>query len=156
MPGFHPSYRRGARQPLSSLQRTLGGHVAGLMPHEYQSNVKGWQPAGSSAAAGKRGRAAAAARAVPDFDVAADSGDDHDETPDVVVLDPPRTGAGERTCERLAALRPDTIVYVACDPAALARDARTLTEHGYTLRRAVPLDLFPMTHHVEVVATFGR
>ncbi len=81
MPGFHPSYRRGARQPLSSLQRTLGGHVAGLMPHEYQSNVKGWQPAGSSAAAGKRGRAAAAARAVPDFDVAADSGDDHDETP---------------------------------------------------------------------------
>lgn len=89
-------------------------------------------------------------------DVAAFVADDHDETPDVVVLDPPRTGAGERTCERLAALRPDTIVYVACDPAALARDARTLTEHGYTLRRAVPLDLFPMTHHVEVVATFGR
>ncbi len=68
--------------------------------------------------------------------------------------DPPRTGAGPAVCEHLAALRPDTIVYVACDPAALARDARVLAEHGYRLREAVPLDLFPMTHHVEVVATF--
>jgi tRNA/tmRNA/rRNA uracil-C5-methylase (TrmA/RlmC/RlmD family) len=87
-------------------------------------------------------------------DVAAFVADDHDDSPDVVVLDPPRTGAGPDTCARLAELRPDTIVYVACDPAALARDARALAEHGYTLRRAVPLDLFPMTHHVEVVATF--
>jgi tRNA/tmRNA/rRNA uracil-C5-methylase (TrmA/RlmC/RlmD family) len=47
-------------------------------------------------------------------------------------------------------------VYVACDPAALARDARTLTAGGYRLDRAVPLDLFPMTHHVEVVASFVR
>lgn len=88
-------------------------------------------------------------------DVAAFVADDHDDTPDLVVLDPPRTGAGPDTCARLAELRPDTIVYVACDPAALARDAKVLVEQGYTLRRAVPLDLFPMTHHVEVVATFG-
>lgn len=80
--------------------------------------------------------------------------DDHDPPPDLVVLDPPRTGAGPDTVARLAELRPDTIVYVACDPAALARDAKALGEHGYRLRRAVPLDLFPMTHHVEVVATF--
>lgn len=80
-------------------------------------------------------------------------GGDH-EPPEVVVLDPPRTGAGAHVCERLAALRPAAIVYVACDPAALARDARTLTGLGYRLQRAVPLDLFPMTHHVEVVATF--
>lgn len=80
---------------------------------------------------------------------------EHDDVPDVVVLDPPRTGAGPQVCARLAELRPGVIVYVACDPAALARDAAALAEHGFTLRRAVPLDLFPMTHHVEVVATFA-
>jgi tRNA/tmRNA/rRNA uracil-C5-methylase (TrmA/RlmC/RlmD family) len=78
------------------------------------------------------------------------------EPPEVVVLDPPRAGAGEDVVQGLAALEVPTLVYVACDPAALARDARTLTEAGYALRRAVPLDLFPMTHHVEVVATFAR
>lgn len=76
------------------------------------------------------------------------------DPPDVVVLDPPRAGAGEPTIERLTRLQPATIVYVACDVAALARDTRYLAERGYTLTRAVPLDLFPLTHHVEVVATF--
>ena len=80
---------------------------------------------------------------------------DH-EPPDVVVLDPPRVGAGEETCRHLADQRPARIVYVACDPAALARDARVLVEEGYRLTRVVPLDLFPMTHHVEAVATFTR
>jgi 23S rRNA (uracil1939-C5)-methyltransferase len=78
------------------------------------------------------------------------------DPPDVVVLDPPRSGAGGRVMADLAAMGPATIVYVACDVAALARDARTLTETGYRLTSAVPLDLFPMTHHVEVVATFAR
>jgi tRNA/tmRNA/rRNA uracil-C5-methylase (TrmA/RlmC/RlmD family) len=77
-----------------------------------------------------------------------------DDPPEVVVLDPPRTGAGADVCRDLARLRPARIVYVACDPAALARDAGALAGHGYRLLRAVPLDLFPMTHHVEVVATF--
>jgi tRNA/tmRNA/rRNA uracil-C5-methylase (TrmA/RlmC/RlmD family) len=77
-----------------------------------------------------------------------------DDPPDVVVLDPPRTGAGEDVVAQLARLAPGRIVYVACDPAALARDAATLAGAGYRLQRAVPLDLFPMTHHVEVVATF--
>ena len=77
------------------------------------------------------------------------------QAPDVVVLDPPRTGAGPEVCAALAELLPATIVYVACDPAALARDARALAEHGYGLRAAQPLDLFPMTHHVETVARFA-
>ncbi len=81
-------------------------------------------------------------------------GEDARPQPDVVVLDPPRVGAGERTVADLLALAPRRIVYVACDPAALARDANHLVTGGYRLRRAVPLDLFPMTHHVEVVATF--
>ncbi len=76
--------------------------------------------------------------------------------PDVVVLDPPRSGAGREVVGDLLALAPATIVYVACDVAALARDTRTLTEGGYRLTDARPLDLFPMTHHVEVVATFAR
>lgn len=78
------------------------------------------------------------------------------DPPDVVVLDPPRAGAGSEVTEGLVALAPATVVYVACDPAALARDAAALTAAGYRLVEAVPLDLFPMTHHVEVVATFSR
>ncbi len=84
------------------------------------------------------------------------AGDPTLEPPEVVVLDPPRTGAGTTVIDGLATLAPPTIVYVACDVAALARDAAALTGHGYRLVRAVPLDLFPMTHHVEVVATFAR
>jgi 23S rRNA (uracil1939-C5)-methyltransferase len=78
------------------------------------------------------------------------------EPPEVVVLDPPRTGAGDRVVRNLLHLAPPSIVYVACDVASLARDARALTEGGYQLTSAQPLDLFPMTHHVEVVATFAR
>ncbi|MFP4636495.1 MAG: class I SAM-dependent RNA methyltransferase [Nitriliruptoraceae bacterium] len=81
-------------------------------------------------------------------------GEDRPPAPDVVVLDPPRTGAGQRTVDDLVALAPRRIVYVACDVAALARDTAHLTRAGYRLTRAEPLDLFPMTHHVEVVASF--
>ena len=68
------------------------------------------------------------------------------------MLDPPRTGAGEAVVQAIAAQRPAAIVYVACDVAALARDVRILAERGYRLQRAVPLDVFPQTHHVEIVA----
>lgn len=81
-------------------------------------------------------------------------GDPGLDPPDVVVLDPPRTGAGTEVVSDLLALRPPTLVYVACDVAALARDTRALVAGGYELLRAEPLDLFPMTHHVEVVARF--
>lgn len=78
------------------------------------------------------------------------------DPPDVVVLDPPRSGAGAQVIDDLARVAPASIVYVACDVAALARDTRLLVDRGYRLLDAVPLDLFPMTHHVEVVATFTR
>lgn len=75
---------------------------------------------------------------------------------DVVVLDPPRTGARSRVVRGIAALEPSRVVYVACDPAALARDIKTFAEHGYALASLRAFDLFPMTHHVECVALLTR
>jgi 23S rRNA (uracil1939-C5)-methyltransferase len=94
--------------------------------------------------------------AVHRFTRAARKGEGALDPPDVVVLDPPRTGAGTDVALDLAALEVPTIVYVACDPASLARDAASLTGAGYRLVRIVPLDLFPLTHHVETIATFVR
>ena len=75
---------------------------------------------------------------------------------DVVVLDPPRTGAGAKTIAQIVALSPSRIVYVACDPAALARDIAYLAKDGYELESVRAFDLFPMTHHVECVAVLTR
>jgi tRNA/tmRNA/rRNA uracil-C5-methylase (TrmA/RlmC/RlmD family) len=71
---------------------------------------------------------------------------------DLVVLDPPRSGAGAAVVERLAALRPRAIAYVACDPASLARDVGMFAGRGYHLAGLRAFDLFPMTHHVECLA----
>lgn len=75
---------------------------------------------------------------------------------DVVVLDPPRTGAGRAVIEAMTGLRPEKVVYVACDPAALARDIGLLTGAGYRLTRVQGFDLFPHTHHLEAVAVLER
>ncbi|HEY0186049.1 MAG TPA: methyltransferase domain-containing protein [Cellulomonas sp.] len=75
---------------------------------------------------------------------------------DAVVLDPPRVGAGRDVVQAVAALGPERVVYVACDPAALARDVALLTAQGYTLADVQGFDLFPMTHHVEAVALLVR
>lgn len=71
---------------------------------------------------------------------------------DLVVLDPPRSGAGAEVTRRLAGLKPRAIAYVACDPASLARDLRTFAETGYQVTALRAFDLFPMTAHVECVA----
>ena len=73
-----------------------------------------------------------------------------------VVLDPPRSGAGSAVVDGLAALSPAQIVYVACDPVALARDVALFGSHGYRLSGLRGFDLFPNTHHVEAVATLVR
>ncbi len=73
-----------------------------------------------------------------------------------VVLDPPRSGAGGEVVDTLAFLAPAQVVYVACDPVALARDVALFAGHGYTLRSLRAFDLFPNTHHVEAVALLTR
>jgi tRNA/tmRNA/rRNA uracil-C5-methylase (TrmA/RlmC/RlmD family) len=76
--------------------------------------------------------------------------------PDVVVLDPPRKGAGRTVVEAVASERPLRVVYVACDPAALGRDLASFAEQGYHLAALRAFDAFPMTHHVECVALIQR
>ncbi|MCX5303193.1 class I SAM-dependent RNA methyltransferase [Streptomyces sp. NBC_00160] len=71
---------------------------------------------------------------------------------DLVVLDPPRAGAGKQTVRHITGLAARRIAYVACDPAALARDLGYFKENGYKVRTLRVFDLFPMTHHVECVA----
>jgi len=73
-----------------------------------------------------------------------------------VVLDPPRSGAGGEVVDTLVHLAPAQVVYVACDPVALARDVALFAAQGYTLRSLRAFDLFPNTHHVEAVALLTR
>ncbi len=75
---------------------------------------------------------------------------------DLVVLDPPRSGAHKPVVAGIARQRPRAVAYVACDPAALARDLSTFASQGYGLESLRAFDLFPMTHHVECVAILTR
>jgi tRNA/tmRNA/rRNA uracil-C5-methylase (TrmA/RlmC/RlmD family) len=75
---------------------------------------------------------------------------------DVIVLDPPRDGAGKEVIAQIARMRPRAIIYVACDPAALARDSAYLADHSFSLVNIRAFDLFPMTHHIECVALYAQ
>ncbi len=75
---------------------------------------------------------------------------------DAAVLDPPRAGVDARALAALISQAPRQIVYVSCDPSTLARDARTLTQNGYRLLNAQPVDMFPQTYHIETVAAFVK
>lgn len=74
------------------------------------------------------------------------------ERADLVVLDPPRAGAGRQVMQALARRQPRAVAYVACDPAALARDLSTAAALGYRADSVRAFDLFPMTQHIECVA----
>ena len=73
--------------------------------------------------------------------------------PDVVVMDPPRRGCDEAVLQAIAEMAPSRLVYVSCNPATLARDLARLEQEGYTVQKAVPVDMFPRTAHVETVCT---
>ncbi|MBM4424158.1 MAG: class I SAM-dependent RNA methyltransferase [Chloroflexi bacterium] len=73
-----------------------------------------------------------------------------------ILLDPPRSGCDKSVIDHLVALAAPRIVYVSCDPATLARDAKRLIAGGYRLASAQPLDMFPQTHHIETIAVLER
>jgi tRNA/tmRNA/rRNA uracil-C5-methylase (TrmA/RlmC/RlmD family) len=73
-----------------------------------------------------------------------------------VIIDPPRAGAGAKVVGQLIELAPKHLVYVACDPIALARDLKPLLAGGYELKQLRAFDLFPHTHHVEAIASLVR
>lgn len=79
-----------------------------------------------------------------------------DESYDAAVIDPPRSGVDARALDALAEIGPRTIVYVSCEPATLARDAKRLAAKGYRLVDVTPVDMFPQTYHIESVAHFTR
>lgn len=77
-------------------------------------------------------------------------------TPDVIVMDPVRAGCAEPVLQAAAGMKPSRIVYVSCNPATFARDANSLETGGYHLDIVQPVDMFPQTMHVELVARFTR
>lgn len=76
--------------------------------------------------------------------------------PDVVVIDPPRKGMSEAAVAAVAAIAPERIVYVSCDPGTLARDVLRFSSLGYTLQKATAVDMFPRTRHVEAVVLMAK
>ena len=76
--------------------------------------------------------------------------------PDVVILDPPRKGCTPELLNTVAGITPGRIVYVSCDPATLARDCAILNGLGYKVDKAVPVDMFPRTGHVETIVALHR
>ncbi len=81
---------------------------------------------------------------------------DEHPRPSVIVTDPPRSGMHEKVVKRIIRLAPERIVYVSCNPATQARDAKLLAEGGYRLETIQPVDMFPHTDHVEAVALMVR
>jgi 23S rRNA (uracil1939-C5)-methyltransferase len=76
--------------------------------------------------------------------------------PDLVVLNPPRSGCGVKTAARISELEPARIVYVSCNPSTFALEAATLLKHDYRLRHLTLVDQFPNTYHIETVALFEK
>lgn len=76
--------------------------------------------------------------------------------PDVIILDPPRSGVHPNVLKELIRLRPRTITYVSCNPGALSRDLKVLSTENYEIRCIQPIDMFPLTYHIESVAILDR
>ena len=76
--------------------------------------------------------------------------------PDVIVVDPPRKGCDEACLHTMLQMNPDSIVYVSCDSATLARDLRILADGGYTIKKVRPVDMFPHSVHVETVCLLSK
>ena len=79
-----------------------------------------------------------------------------DIKPDLLLVDPPRSGLGARVIPHILATQAPLLAYISCDPATLARDARRLSEGGYQLEHATPIDMFPQTYHIESISLWRQ
>ena len=75
---------------------------------------------------------------------------------EVVIVDPPRTGMSPEALQSVLEMKPSRVIYVSCDVATLARDARRIVDAGYTIERADAFDMFPNTPHIETVVVFTK
>ena len=75
---------------------------------------------------------------------------------DVIVVDPPRKGCDETLLDTIVEMQPEKVVYVSCDSATLARDLKYLCERGYQVKKVCPVDMFPITVHVETVCLLSN
>ena len=73
---------------------------------------------------------------------------------DVVVIDPPRAGLHPKALKRVLELKPPKLLYISCNPATFARDAKEMRIAGYTLPEVQPVDMFPHTRHIELIGLF--
>jgi 23S rRNA (uracil1939-C5)-methyltransferase len=78
------------------------------------------------------------------------------EKPDAALVDPPRAGLSREALDLLVEASPERLVYVSCDPATFARDAKRLAAAGYHLLRVTPIDMFPQTFHIEIISSWRR
>ena len=76
--------------------------------------------------------------------------------PDIILVDPPRSGIDRRSIQGILNLAPSVLAYVSCDPSTLSRDARQLIKGGYRLKQITPFDLFPQTYHIESISLWER
>lgn len=127
---------------------------------EARRNLEGAEPAGASDRRGVAVRAPrlhvgrVSPRSVADL--GSSFGANESRRAEIVILDPPRQGAGTAVMKAVAQLRPSRVVMVACDPAAAARDLGALVAEGYHLTSMTALDMFPHTHHFETLAVLSR
>ena len=79
-----------------------------------------------------------------------------DLSPDIMIVDPPRSGVHKKVLDAIAEKEVPFLAYISCDPATLARDARRLIAKGYSLDRVAPIDMFPQTYHIESISFFTK
>lgn len=123
-----------------------------------ESDARATEHAGANLAewVGARAETGRVDRWLAELEATASAGERRRLQRGVVVLDPPRAGAGRDVVERVARLQPAQVVYVACDPVALARDLATFAGHGFTAQAVRAIDMFPHSHHVEAVTVLSR
>jgi 23S rRNA (uracil1939-C5)-methyltransferase len=75
--------------------------------------------------------------------------------PDAIIVDPPRAGLKPQTVDQITRLKPEKLIYISCDPATFARDAKRFVSGGFKLEQVIPFDLFPQTYHIEVFSSWS-